>query len=65
MKLNLDNLTLKDTRDFLDLREKHDRDFIEWCAKHSYAGVDDELDNHFMYLEKVIEFFNNRGYIND
>jgi len=63
MKLDLDNLLMRDLHDFLDMREKHNQNFSNWCVANTYAGADDQLDNDLEFLEKAFQFFNNRGYI--
>lgn len=63
MNINLDNITLKDSRDFLEFRENHDKEFFKFCNGNPLAGAEDELDNHFDYLIKAFRFFDDKGYI--
>jgi hypothetical protein len=63
MKLNLDDLSLNDLQDFIEMQSKHREKFVKWCAENPYAGADDELDNDLEFLEKAFLFFDKRGYI--
>lgn len=63
MKLNLDNISINDLTDFVDLQENHKLLFLEWCDEHKHAGADDQLDWDLDFMGKAFDFFFSRGYI--
>ena len=52
----LDNLKYSDSQALLEMRERNQEEFIKWCAKNPYAGVDDEWDNDIMFMRDVAKY---------
>jgi hypothetical protein len=57
----LDNLKDSDSKALLDMKELNESNFIDWCKKHPYAGVDDEWDNEVMFMRDVAKYIESRS----